>query len=177
MTTTPAGPLFADPKRLLLDMAQEHALPELLRLIVDRLADSPRVALARIWLAQPTDGLHRLPDGGRVPGPVRVPAPGRQRRTVGRRPAASSGPGSTGRSAASRSACGRSARSRPPASRSRCPTCAEPFPTGSPGRTGCGRKGSPGSRASRSSTAGRCSACWPCSPAGPSAPSAWAGCG
>src|SRR6266404_5877684 len=46
--------LFADPKRLLLDMAQEQLLPELLRLIASRLADSPRVALVRIWLAQPT---------------------------------------------------------------------------------------------------------------------------
>src|SRR5258707_707732 len=45
-------PLVADPKRLLLDMAQEHALPGLLRLVVDRLTESPRVALARIWLAQ-----------------------------------------------------------------------------------------------------------------------------
>ena len=35
-------------------MAQEHSVPELLRLIVSRLSDSPRVALARIWLAQPT---------------------------------------------------------------------------------------------------------------------------
>jgi transcriptional regulator with GAF, ATPase, and Fis domain len=47
-------PLFEDPKRLLLDMAQEQALPELLRLIANRLGDSPRVALVRIWLAQPT---------------------------------------------------------------------------------------------------------------------------
>src|SRR5262249_59288505 len=47
-------PLFADPQRLLLDMAQEQSLPELLRLIASRVGDSPRVALARIWLAQPT---------------------------------------------------------------------------------------------------------------------------
>src|SRR4029077_1523407 len=47
-------PLFSDPKRLLLDMAQEHAVPELLRLIVTRLSGSPRVALARIWLTRPT---------------------------------------------------------------------------------------------------------------------------
>src|SRR5262245_61830096 len=52
MSTTPAGPLFVDPKRLLLDMAREHALPRLLRLVVDRLAESPRVALVRIWLVQ-----------------------------------------------------------------------------------------------------------------------------
>ena len=47
-------PLFADPKRLLLDMAQVQTLAELLKLIVARLSDSPRVALARVWLAQPT---------------------------------------------------------------------------------------------------------------------------
>jgi transcriptional regulator with GAF, ATPase, and Fis domain len=47
-----AGPLFVDPKRLLLDMAREHALPKLLRMVVDRLAASPRVALARVWLVQ-----------------------------------------------------------------------------------------------------------------------------
>src|SRR4029077_10204712 len=46
--------LFADPKRLLLDMAQEQSLPELLRFIASRVGDSPRVALVRIWLAQPT---------------------------------------------------------------------------------------------------------------------------
>ncbi|HYT91363.1 MAG TPA: sigma 54-interacting transcriptional regulator [Gemmataceae bacterium] len=48
------APLFAAPKRLLLDMAQEQSLPELLRLIAGRVGDSPRVALVRIWLAQPT---------------------------------------------------------------------------------------------------------------------------
>jgi transcriptional regulator with GAF, ATPase, and Fis domain len=47
-------PLFEDTKRLLLDMAQQQSLPELLRLIASRLGDSPRVALVRIWLAQPT---------------------------------------------------------------------------------------------------------------------------
>jgi len=47
-------PLFEDPKRLLLDMAQEQSLPELLRLIASRVGGWPRVALVRIWLAQPT---------------------------------------------------------------------------------------------------------------------------
>jgi transcriptional regulator with GAF, ATPase, and Fis domain len=47
-------PLFADPKRLLLDLAQEHSVPQLLKMIVARLTDSHRAALARIWLAQPT---------------------------------------------------------------------------------------------------------------------------
>jgi transcriptional regulator with GAF, ATPase, and Fis domain len=50
MTRGPDTPLFTDPRRLLLEMARERALPDLLRLVVDRLAESPRVALARIWL-------------------------------------------------------------------------------------------------------------------------------
>src|SRR5215217_5156601 len=55
MTTLPHVPLFRDPKGLLLDLARQHALPELLRLVVTRLAESSRVALARIWLVQPTE--------------------------------------------------------------------------------------------------------------------------
>src|SRR3954470_10758678 len=50
MTSVSTTPLFADPRRLLLEMAREHALSALLRLVVDRLAESPRGALARIWL-------------------------------------------------------------------------------------------------------------------------------
>jgi transcriptional regulator with GAF, ATPase, and Fis domain len=50
MNPVSTTPLFADPRRLLLEMARERALPDLLRLVVDRLAESPRVALARIWL-------------------------------------------------------------------------------------------------------------------------------
>src|SRR6478609_5416382 len=53
--------LLSDPKRLLLDMAQEHAVPELLRLIVTRLSGSPRVALARIWLTRPTTDCPNCP--------------------------------------------------------------------------------------------------------------------
>jgi transcriptional regulator with GAF, ATPase, and Fis domain len=49
------GPLLAAPKQLLLDLAREHRLPELLRMVVDRLVESGRVALARIWLVQPTE--------------------------------------------------------------------------------------------------------------------------
>jgi transcriptional regulator with GAF, ATPase, and Fis domain len=45
-------PLFLDPKGLLLDLAREHSLPALLELVTTRLAESPRVALARIWLIQ-----------------------------------------------------------------------------------------------------------------------------
>jgi transcriptional regulator with GAF, ATPase, and Fis domain len=52
MTSESAAPLVDDPKKLLLDMAQEHGLPQLLRLVVDRLSESPRVALTRIWLVQ-----------------------------------------------------------------------------------------------------------------------------
>jgi transcriptional regulator with GAF, ATPase, and Fis domain len=54
-------PLIIDPRRLLLDMAREHGLPELLRLVVTRLAESPRVALARIWLVEPTEGCTGCP--------------------------------------------------------------------------------------------------------------------
>ena len=46
--------LFDDPKKLLLDMAQVQSVPELLRLIVTRVANPEKVALARIWLAHPT---------------------------------------------------------------------------------------------------------------------------
>jgi transcriptional regulator with GAF, ATPase, and Fis domain len=45
--------LLADPKRLLLDMAQQQSVSDLLRLVVARLCESQRVALARIWLVQP----------------------------------------------------------------------------------------------------------------------------
>lgn len=55
MAADPTAPLFLDPKRLLLDMAREHVLPDLLRLVVGRLADSPRVAMARVWLAQKSE--------------------------------------------------------------------------------------------------------------------------
>lgn len=47
--------LFTDPKRLLLDLAKERHLAELLQILVGRLADSPRVALARVWLVRPGD--------------------------------------------------------------------------------------------------------------------------
>ena len=52
--------LILDPKGLLLSMAQEHSLPNLLRLVVDRLSESPRVALARIWLVQPSENCLNL---------------------------------------------------------------------------------------------------------------------
>lgn len=55
MPAPTSPPLFLDPKQILLDLAQERALPSLLQLIVKRLADSPRVALARLWLVRPGD--------------------------------------------------------------------------------------------------------------------------
>ena len=54
-------PLLADPKRLLLDLAQEHSVPALLRLIVSRLSETGQAALTRIWLAQPTSGCQGCP--------------------------------------------------------------------------------------------------------------------
>jgi transcriptional regulator with GAF, ATPase, and Fis domain len=59
--------LFTDPKRLLLDLAKEHHLPELLRLLVDRLTASPRVALARVWLVRPGDICDTCPMRGECP--------------------------------------------------------------------------------------------------------------
>jgi GAF domain-containing protein len=53
LNPAPPSPLIADCRQLLLDMAWDHSLMDLLRLIVGRLGESPRVALARIWLAQP----------------------------------------------------------------------------------------------------------------------------
>src|SRR5947208_9023914 len=50
MNSVPTTSIFNDPRRLLLEMARERALPDLLRLVVGQLAESPRVALARIWL-------------------------------------------------------------------------------------------------------------------------------
>ena len=40
-------------KRLLLDMAQERSVQDVLKLIVDRLGSQADVALARIWLVGP----------------------------------------------------------------------------------------------------------------------------
>lgn len=49
-------PLFADPRRLLLEMARRHDVCDTLRLIVDNIAASSNVALARIWLVRPGMG-------------------------------------------------------------------------------------------------------------------------
>jgi formate hydrogenlyase transcriptional activator len=42
-------------KRLLLDLAQQRSVGTVLKLIVDRLAEQPEIALARIWLIAPGD--------------------------------------------------------------------------------------------------------------------------
>jgi transcriptional regulator with GAF, ATPase, and Fis domain len=53
--TAPSEVLFADAKRLLLDMGDQRSLDALLALVVERLAASEAVALARIWLVRPGD--------------------------------------------------------------------------------------------------------------------------
>ena len=45
--------IVADPRKILLELAGQHQLSELLPLAVRRLAESPSAALARIWLIQP----------------------------------------------------------------------------------------------------------------------------
>lgn len=53
--------LLADPKRLLLDLAQQQSVPAVLHLIVTRLSENGRVALVRIWLAQPKSSCTECP--------------------------------------------------------------------------------------------------------------------
>lgn len=62
------GSIFTDPKQLLLDMAEQRSVTALLSLITGRLADSPRVALARVWLALPPGGCDICRAAGRNPG-------------------------------------------------------------------------------------------------------------
>jgi transcriptional regulator with GAF, ATPase, and Fis domain len=52
-------PLLSNPKQLLLDLARERSLPKLLELITSRFAESPRVALARLWLVQKSEDCTR----------------------------------------------------------------------------------------------------------------------
>lgn len=54
-------PLIANPKSLLLDMGQSRQVSDVLKLIVERLAESPAVALARIWLVKPGEGCSTCP--------------------------------------------------------------------------------------------------------------------
>lgn len=56
MPISPSCPTEVDLlKRLLLDMSQERSVSNVLKLIVDRMAVQPEVALARIWLVGPGD--------------------------------------------------------------------------------------------------------------------------
>src|ERR1700722_3252573 len=61
MTSASDQHLCSDPKRLLLELAREHSLPDLLRMIVARLSETRRVALARIWLTKPTSACSDCP--------------------------------------------------------------------------------------------------------------------
>src|SRR5690349_13033394 len=63
-----AVPVFADPKQLLLDMAEQRSVDTLLRLVVTRFSDSPKVALARVWLILPPGACPVCRDRGRDPG-------------------------------------------------------------------------------------------------------------
>ncbi|CAK9037429.1 DNA-binding transcriptional activator HyfR (Hydrogenase-4 transcriptional activator) [Durusdinium trenchii] len=54
-------PLFANPKRLLLDLAQERDPTSLLNLLVTRIGSSQAVALARLWLIKPGEGCETCP--------------------------------------------------------------------------------------------------------------------
>ena len=56
-----AGGLITDPRRLLLDMALQRSASDLLWLVVNRLGESPAVAMARIWLLRPGQGCPTCP--------------------------------------------------------------------------------------------------------------------
>lgn len=60
-------PLIADPRTLLLEMAQCRHLSDVLSLIVTRMAESPAVALARIWLIRPGAGCETCPRRSECP--------------------------------------------------------------------------------------------------------------
>lgn len=53
--------LIRNPKALLLTMAQQRSVADVLRLVVDDLASSKAVALARIWLIRPGEGCATCP--------------------------------------------------------------------------------------------------------------------
>ena len=59
--TREADGLLVDPRRLLLDMAQQRSASELLWLIVRRLCETSSVAMARIWLIRPGQGCPSCP--------------------------------------------------------------------------------------------------------------------
>ncbi len=60
-------PLISDPKALLLEMAQRRQVTDVLKLIVNRLATSQAVALARIWLIKPGEGCATCPRRSECP--------------------------------------------------------------------------------------------------------------
>lgn len=60
-------PLIADPRSLLLEMSQCRHLSEVLSLVVKTLADSPAVALTRIWLIRPGQGCETCPRQSECP--------------------------------------------------------------------------------------------------------------
>lgn len=60
-------PLIPEPKSLLLKMAEPGQLADILRLIVDHLATSDAVALARIWLIRPGAGCGTCPRQSECP--------------------------------------------------------------------------------------------------------------
>jgi transcriptional regulator with GAF, ATPase, and Fis domain len=59
--TSSLEPLLKDPRKLLLDLANQRELPSLLSFITSRLAESPRVALVRIWLTQKSQDCSNCP--------------------------------------------------------------------------------------------------------------------
>ncbi len=61
------SPLIADPKALLLELAQQRHVADVLKLIVDRLGTSQAVALARIWLVRPGEGCTTCPMRSQCP--------------------------------------------------------------------------------------------------------------
>ncbi|MCC9654303.1 sigma-54-dependent Fis family transcriptional regulator [Rhodopirellula halodulae] len=58
---SPNIPVIRDPKSLLLSMAQQRSVADVLRLVVDHLSTSEAVALARIWLIRPGEGCLTCP--------------------------------------------------------------------------------------------------------------------
>ena len=78
-----AEPLIPDPRQLLLDMAGQRSVAELLDLVVCRLAASNRVALARVWLLLPDAACElcrtRRPDPGGTPALHLLASAGRSR--------------------------------------------------------------------------------------------------
>ena len=54
-------PLISDPKTLLLEMSEHRQVADVLKLIVDRMASSPAVALARIWLVRSSEECFSCP--------------------------------------------------------------------------------------------------------------------